>query len=91
MHIGFGELILLLLFGLALILSFAREQRLAHWISGVGIVLFLYLAVSVVFDLSFPYKTWNVSIYLIFFLSLILFLSGGFGLIYRIYRGRKPS
>jgi hypothetical protein len=66
--------------------SLLWKQLMAPWILLGGIVLFGYLVLSVLFDFKFPYRTHNIGIYQVFFLSVILILAGGGGSLARLYR-----
>ena len=83
MFMGTGSFGLLLLFTLTVMLSLARHQTLAPWVATLGVLLFLYLVVSMTFGITFPYQTWNISIYVVFFVAVILFVAGAIGLLVR--------
>ena len=77
--IGFGSLWLAFIFLICLALAIARPKPFAAVIGGLGLLLGTYLVTSVVFKWSFPYQTWNVSIYVVFIFVSIFIVSGGLG------------
>lgn len=83
---GAGEIAWLMAFVASAAVAIAWKQILAPWILVAGLVLFAYLGASLAFDLAFPYRTHNVSIYLVFFLAFILTLSGAGGSAVRAVR-----
>jgi len=89
MIIGTGSLILVLLLAISTVVSILWKQRLALWLAGAGVTILLYLVASVVFQISFPYQTWNISIYVVFFVAMILCLSGGTGVVVKLIQRKK--
>ena len=91
MIIGTGSLTLVLLLAISTVVSILWRQRLALWIAGAGVAMFLYLVASVMVHIPFPYQTWNISIYVVFFIAVILCLSGGTGVVVKLIRGKQKS
>ncbi len=87
---GTGAILWLMILFAALALAIVRRGRFAPWILSAGIVLFAYLAASVMFNYRFPYRTHGVSIYLVFFAASILTLSGAAGSVVRIVHWLYP-
>jgi hypothetical protein len=85
---GAGALAWAMAFAASVAVAIAWKQMLARWMLLAGLALFAYLGASVVFDLAFPYRTHNVSIYLVFFLACMLTLSGASGIAVRAFRGK---
>ena len=81
---GLGSVCLLLLFTSAVMLSLARRQTLAPWIATFGVLLFLFVVATMMFGITFPYQTLNISVYLVFFVAVILSVAGGIGLVVRL-------
>lgn len=83
---GLGAIVLLVLFVALLTLSMLRQQVAAPRVLAAGAALATYLILSVIFNFSFPYRTHNVSIYVVFFIAVILILAGGVGTAVRLAR-----
>ena len=77
--VGFGALWLAVIFFTCIALAVARPRVFAPVIGGLGLLLCLYLVASLAFNWSFPYRTWNISIYVVFFFAVIFTVSGGIG------------
>ena len=92
--VGFGALWLAVIFFTCIALAIARPRVFAPVIGGLGLLLGLYLVASVAFNLSFPYQTWNISIYVVFFFAVMFTVSGAIGgliLLIRNLTRSKPS
>ncbi|HVA50331.1 MAG TPA: hypothetical protein VNH11_28510 [Pirellulales bacterium] len=89
--ISLGELLFAALFVVMLALCLLWKQAIAPWIFVSGTLLFAYLAASVLLGLSFPYRTWNISIYCVFFVACILTACGGAGCLVRVVRFLKSK
>lgn len=84
--LGSGALLLVLLFIALITVSLLWRQILAPWLLVLGVLLFAYLVLSVMLGLKFPYQTHNISIYVVFFIAVLLVLAGGAGSFVRIGR-----
>jgi hypothetical protein len=86
---GFGTLILILVFAGAIYLSIFKRQAFAGWVAGIGLLSLAYWGLSVAFGnsypiLALPYRA--VNIYVFLFLAVIFTVAGGIGLLVRIAR-----
>jgi len=90
--VGFGSLLLIVIFLTCIVLTVVRPRVFAPLIGGLGLLLCLFLVTSLAFKWSFPYQTWNLNIYVVFFFAVIFTVSGGIGglvlLIRRLTRGQ---
>jgi hypothetical protein len=76
MVIGSGSLLLTLLLLTLCSVAFKWPRVFGPIFGGMGCLLGLYLVASVALDWSFPYQTWDISIYIVFFLAVIFTVSG---------------
>lgn len=83
---GAGEFLWIAIFAGSVAMALTSKQALAPWLLLVGLAVFAYLAATLAFDLAFPYRTHNVSIYLVFFTPCVLTLSGMAGSAVRVLR-----
>ena len=86
---GIGALILIAVFAGSVCLSVLKQQALAGWVTGCGVLLLTYFGMSVVFGdsyqiLALPYRV--VNIYLFLFLAVIFTVAGSIGLSVRLIR-----
>ena len=88
MTFAFGEFGLVLLLAALTGVSAIRRQILALPVLLIGVGLFCFLAVTVFFQIGWPYEFTGISIYVVFFLAVIFSLAGGIGLVIRAFSRR---
>jgi predicted tellurium resistance membrane protein TerC len=86
MIIGSGIMLLSLCFILLLVVALINRQRLAPWIMSLGLLTLGYIGVSLICQIDFPYQTFNISIYVVFFIAIVLTISGSIGLLVKRIR-----
>ena len=79
MMIGSGGLALVFLLVILTVVSILWRQRLAPWIAGAGVALFVCLVVSLMLQTTFPY-------YRAFLVAVVLCVAGGTGVVVRLIR-----
>jgi hypothetical protein len=72
---GFGSITLFLLFAMLTGIASAWPRRFVPLWGSMGLLLGAYLVASIAFGWTYPYTTYNISIYLVFFAVVILIAS----------------
>ena len=83
MSIASGELGLALLLIVLIPLSALWRQVLALPVLLIGVGLFCFLGITILFNIGRPYDMTGIGIYVVFFLAVIFTMAGGTGLLIR--------
>lgn len=84
--IGSGSMALLGVFVAMVALSIVAHQRFAPWIAIGGLATLAWLALSIAMQIDFPYRTFNISIYLVLFAGVLLTAAGVVGIVVKMIR-----
>jgi len=88
MIIGTGAMMFALVFACIIVLSVIQQQRFAPWIGLSGILLFGYLALSLMLERDFLLLYRIVNGYVVLFFAVMLSVAGAVGMLARLVNSR---